>query len=228
MTDKPTITITENGPYIVTGSVPLDEQTIGTDADGGSEEWVKTSEYKSSPKMALCRCGESGNKPFCDGTHAKIGFDGREVANRAPYADQANVLHGPRYTLMDQRNLCATARFCDTHQTVWREVEKTDDPEVAAIFVDQIKDCVSGRLRVVDTQTGEVLEPPRAQRISTTQDPEEKCSGPLYVEGGIQLVSADGSDYEVRSRMALCRCGHSGNKPFCDGTHTKIGWSDRD
>lgn len=178
--------------------------------------------------MALCRCGESGNKPFCDGTHAKIGFDGREVANRAPYADQANVLHGPRYTLMDQRNLCATARFCDTHQTVWREVEKTDDPEVAAIFVDQIKDCVSGRLRVVDTQTGEVLEPPRAQRISTTQDPEEKCSGPLYVEGGIQLVSADGSDYEVRSRMALCRCGHSGNKPFCDGTHTKIGWSDRD
>lgn len=228
MTDAPKITVTENGPYEVTGSVTLDQQTIGTDADGGSEEWVKTSEFKSAPKVTLCRCGHSGHKPFCDGTHAKIGFDGTEVANRAPYAEQAEVHEGPRYTLMDQRNLCATARFCDTHQTVWREVYKTDDPEVAAIFLDQIKDCPSGRLTVKDTQTGEILEIPRAQRISTTEDPEEKCSGPLYVEGGIQLVAADGHEYEVRNRMALCRCGESGNKPFCDGTHIKIGFTDRD
>jgi CDGSH-type Zn-finger protein len=42
------------------------------------------------------------------------------------------------------------------------------------------------------------------------------------VRGGIAITSADGYTYEVRNRVTLCRCGHSKNKPFCDGTHSDI------
>ncbi len=222
------ITVTENGPYEVTGPAPLQEQTIAVNEAGESIAWEVTRRFDNEETYYLCRCGQSGDKPFCDSSHERCGFDGHETASREPYASQAERIEGPRFTLMDQEDLCALARFCDTHQTVWDEVDRTDDPAVAAIFLDQIKDCVSGRLVAIDTQTGEPVLPPRDARISVTQDPAEGCSGPIYVEGGIRVVSADGHDYELRDRMALCRCGQSGNKPFCDGTHVKIGWSDKD
>ncbi len=57
-----TITPSEDGPYLVSGPVKL------TDIDGR--------EIPHPDQMALCRCGHSNNKPFCDGTHLKIGFDG--------------------------------------------------------------------------------------------------------------------------------------------------------
>ncbi|RJY10112.1 iron-binding protein [Aurantiacibacter aquimixticola] len=220
------MTVTKDGPYKVEGRVPLIEQAIGVNAAGESINWQQTGDFESKPTMMLCRCGQSSNAPFCDGSHAEEGFDGTEVADRAPYEKQAKRMEGPRYTLLDQEDLCAIARFCDTHKTVWEEVEKTDDPEHAAIFLDQISNCVSGRLVAIDNETGEPVHAQRGQRISVTQDPAEECSGPLYVEGGLRVVSADGEDYELRNRMALCRCGQSGNKPFCDGSHMKGGWSD--
>ena len=51
-------------------------------------------------------------------------------------------------------------------------------------------------------------------------------NGPYWVRGGIPIESADGSTYEVRARMALCRCGHSRNKPFCDGSHVAARFKD--
>ena len=60
------ITVSKNGPYIVSGPVQL------VDADGTS--------YPAKAKMALCRCGASTTKPFCDGTHSKIGFLAAEQA----------------------------------------------------------------------------------------------------------------------------------------------------
>ena len=42
--------------------------------------------------------------------------------------------------------------------------------------------------------------------------------GPLWVRGGIPVMSADGKPYAIRNRVTLCRCGKSGNKPFCDGS----------
>ncbi|MEY2550988.1 MAG: hypothetical protein QOG12_1132 [Verrucomicrobiota bacterium] len=61
-----TIEIIENGPYIVTGQVEL--------KDGGGNV------YPEKKRMALCRCGASTTKPFCDGTHSKIGFQAAERA----------------------------------------------------------------------------------------------------------------------------------------------------
>jgi CDGSH-type Zn-finger protein len=51
-------------------------------------------------------------------------------------------------------------------------------------------------------------------------------NGPLRLEGDITLVDQEGRPFGLagRSAVALCRCGHSQNKPFCDGTHNKVGW----
>ena len=77
-----------------------------------------------------------------------------------------------------------------------------------------------------DTADGTPYEPVLDPAISLLEDPEEGVSGPLYVRGGIPLISADGSTYELRNRYALCRCGASRNKPFCDAMHVSIGFSD--
>lgn len=49
-------------------------------------------------------------------------------------------------------------------------------------------------------------------------------NGPLIVNGPVELKNADGQVYPAQKRMALCRCGASTEKPFCDGTHSKIGF----
>jgi CDGSH-type Zn-finger protein len=48
------------------------------------------------------------------------------------------------------------------------------------------------------------------------------------VKGGVQIKSSDGFVYEPRNRVTLCRCGQSGNKPFCDGTHISMKFNDGD
>ncbi len=51
-------------------------------------------------------------------------------------------------------------------------------------------------------------------------------NGSYLVEGPVRLVDADGNEYDLKGkqRFSLCRCGGSTNKPFCDGTHSKIGF----
>jgi len=72
------ITVRPNGPYRVEGSVKL------VDADG--HEW----DLSAKPAFSLCRCGASVNKPFCDGTHSKIGFQAAEAAVRKEQEAQAS------------------------------------------------------------------------------------------------------------------------------------------
>ncbi|MFB9269553.1 CDGSH iron-sulfur domain-containing protein [Bradyrhizobium erythrophlei] len=216
------VTVTRDGPYMVTGGVKLSEQIIATGPDGSSQAWIEKDLPETPPKFALCRCGQSNKKPFCDGTHATVGFDGTEVADRTPYRDQAKVFDGPSLALLDAEKLCAFARFCDPNGQVWSQVAQTDDPEVRATFVRQVHSCPSGRLVAWDKATGTALEPDLEPTIGLIEDPAEACSGPLWLRGGIAIISADGEAYEVRNRVTLCRCGESKNKPFCDGTHAAI------
>jgi CDGSH-type Zn-finger protein len=219
MPNSSKITVTKNGPYVVSGSVPLTVQTIGTNQKHESTEWVPGKDFPATAQYALCRCGGSKNKPFCDGTHAKIGFDGTETASRKPVMEQAEVIDGPTMQLADAQVLCAFARFCDPNGKVWNQVEKTDDSRTRAHFVHQVEMCPSGRLIAIEKETGNALEPELPESIGVVEDPAEECSGPLWVRGGIPLVSGDKTQYEVRNRMTLCRCGRSENKPFCNGAH---------
>jgi len=220
------VTVTENGPYLVTGDIPLAKQTIATDAEGGSETWQEGAPVAHRASYALCRCGASRTKPFCDGSHATVGFDGTETASREPYLDQAKGMEGPVLGLTDAESLCAFARFCDPNGQVWAQVERTDDPAIRETFVRQVNACPSGRLVAWDKSTGRAIEDELPISIGLVEDPEQQSSGPLWLRGGIPVVSVDGFQYEVRNRVTLCRCGASNNKPFCDGTHASIKFKD--
>jgi CDGSH-type Zn-finger protein len=152
------VVIMKDGPYVVTGNVSLTTQIIATDADGGSETWQEGETFSAPEKYALCRCGQSKSRPFCDGTHAKIGFGGTETASRASYAEQANAFDGPELRLTDVGSLCAFGRFCDPHGKVWNQVARTADPEVRATFIQQVENCPAGRLVAWDKETGKPVE----------------------------------------------------------------------
>ena len=70
------ITVRPNGPFRVEGPIKL--------IDGDGHEW----DLSGKPAISLCRCGGSTNKPFCDGTHSKIGFQAAEAAVAAADAQK--------------------------------------------------------------------------------------------------------------------------------------------
>src|SRR6185503_10383254 len=198
------VLVSEDGPYIVSGSLPLAKQTIKTDAEGGSESWEQGHVYDLQETYSLCRCGHSRTKPFCDGSHLRHHFDGSETASREPYLKQAEAMEGPSHALTDAQGLCAFARFCDTHGQIWNQVRHTGNPEVKENFLRQAGQCPSGRLVAWDRKTGKPIEPELPLSIGLIEDPAQGCSGPLWVRGGVQIESADGFKYEVRNRVTLC------------------------
>lgn len=220
------VVVTKDGPYLVSGGVPLAKQTIVSDSKGGSESWQQGKSYPTQETYALCRCGTSKNKPFCDGSHNQARFNGRETASREPYLKQAELMQGPGMLLTDAQALCAFARFCDTHGQVWNQVEHTDKASLRSDLIRQVGLCPSGRLVAWEKDQEDALEPELPVSIGLIEDPAQQCSGPLWLRGGIPVVAADGFEYEVRNRVTLCRCGQSQNKPFCDGSHAAIKFSD--
>jgi CDGSH-type Zn-finger protein len=223
---KARIVVSKDGPYVVQGSVPIQIQTITPNRDKFSWDWVAGKSFPSEEGTALCRCGQSKTKPFCDGSHAKARFDGTETALRDPYDAQAETTDGPTLKLQDAENLCAFARFCDPAGKIWSLIEQTDDRDARALTIREASYCPSGRLVVTDKATGKKIEPELPPSIGVVEDPALKCSGPLWVRGGIPIESADGKTYEVRNRVTLCRCGASQNKPFCNGAHASIKFKD--
>jgi CDGSH-type Zn-finger protein len=213
------ITIVEDGPYQVTGAVPLVRESIGANSAGDSVDWVEGEAPATRRAYQLCRCGHSATKPFCDGTHETIGFDGTETASRAPYDEQAGVMEGPALAMTDAESLCAFARFCDRDGNVWNTVSAVSSAPEKDAFVRQVGQCPSGRLRVIELSNGVAIEPELPPSVAVVADPAQGVAGPLWVRGGIEVVGADGLAYEVRNRVTLCRCGASRNKPFCDGSH---------
>jgi CDGSH-type Zn-finger protein len=223
---KMSITVTKDGPYTVSGGPPLSKQTIGSNSEGESVDWRPGEAIAARAPYFLCRCGQSARKPFCDGTHARIGFDGEETASRQPYAAQAQEIDGPALALTDAEPLCAFARFCDRDGKVWKSVAEARTSSAREAFAHQVGQCPSGRLVAWDLATRKPVEPQLPPSIILVEDPQQGVSGPIWVRGGIEVIAADGSAYEVRNRITLCRCGQSSNKHFCDGTHASVGFTD--
>lgn len=220
----PSIRVLKNGPYMVGGEVPIVRRTVETDEHGESVAWGDGEQLGTRPVASLCRCGASGGKPFCDGSHVGIRFDGTETASHAPYEEAAVAIEGPRVVLLDQAELCAEACFCAAKGKAWRLVHNDDDGS-AGIVIEESNLCPSGRFTAVDLD-GTVHEPALQPQIGLVEDPKADCSGPLWVQGGIPVTGADGQPYQTRNRVTLCRCGKSANKPFCDGTHIETGFDD--
>jgi CDGSH-type Zn-finger protein len=196
--------------------------------EGEPERWEKGKAYPAGANYALCRCGRSGNQPFCDGTHTRVRFDGTEQAGSKSYAELAEIIEGPDLDLADAESLCASARFCEPKGGTWRLTLKSGDPVKKKYAIQQACNCPSGRLVAYDKKTGEPIEPDLTPSLSLTEDPEAETSGPIWVKGGVTIESERGGVYETRNRVTLCRCGRSENKPFCDGSHIRAKFNDGD
>lgn len=222
------IKVVKNGPFIVSGTIPLIKLVLKTDEEGYPLEWIQKHKYPLQENYSLCRCGQSKNMPFCDGTHDKIDFQGLETASHDNYEVKAKITEGPNLILADNHKLCTHVGFCTRAGTIGFLVRNSDNPEYRQIAIEEASNCDSGRFVVYNKQTGHEIEPEFEPSIAVLEEPDKDVSGPLWVRGGIPIESADGFTYEIRNRVALCRCGKSLNQPFCDGTHITIYFNDGD
>jgi len=213
------IKIIKDGPYRVTGALPLYEQVIVTDEAGHTMELMDEKEYPLQESYTLCRCGLSKKKPFCDGTHRQVDFNGSETASRKPYLEKAEIVEGPDLKLTDAHEFCDHSRFCLRAGGIRDLIQKSDDTEARRTAIEEAMICPSGRLVLWDKKTGKPFEKEFEPSLVMINDSQKGCEGPIWVRGGIPIESEDGSMYESRNRVTLCRCGKSENKPYCDGSH---------
>jgi CDGSH-type Zn-finger protein len=217
--DGPRVEIQPDGPYRVHGVAVVRTAQVET-VYGEPVAWAPDDPIPHGHTVVLCRCGGSSTKPFCDDSHETNGFDGTEVADRRPYDARREVFEGTGVTLEDDISLCTDAGYCgDRFEHIWTMLDRTGDPEVRERVRTMTALCPSGRI-VTSLPDGDRDEPDLERSVAVIAD------GPLWVRGGVPVVAADGTTYEVRNRQTLCRCGSSMNKPFCDGSHKRVGFRD--
>jgi CDGSH-type Zn-finger protein/truncated hemoglobin YjbI/ferredoxin len=203
-----TVQSAPNGPYLVTNVPTL-------------TDWLGVS-LQPTAQTALCRCGASTIKPWCDGSHAQIGWEDAKSDQRVP--DGLDRYTGLGVTVADNRGTCAHSGFCtDRVPSVFR-TDKEPFVAPAGGRVDEIlraaRDCPSGALSAT-TDDGDPVgrsDSPREPAIEISKD------GPYRVTGSIELLDRDRrpeprNDGASLEHYSLCRCGKSQNKPFCSGMH---------
>lgn len=221
------ITVCEKGPYLVYGQPPLATQFILLNAEYESWTFEAGRRFPTAAEpTALCRCGASKRKPYCDGSHTTARWDPTLTARDERLLDEADETRGETLTLSDNAQYCVFARFCHAAGDAWTLTEHSDDPTARQLAIREASMCPGGRLTARDARTGEPYEPHYEPSLGLIEDPASGSSGGLWVRGGIPLRRETGQTYEIRNRMVLCRCGQSANKPYCDGTHAAIKWQD--
>lgn len=170
---------------------------------------------------ALCRCGGSAKKPYCDGTHRTNGFTSAKGEPRSP--DRVDSYRGRHITIHDNRSLCAHAGRCTDGLPATFRIDKEPfvdpDADAAARIVDIVGKCPSGALGYTlhDAAATEAPADPAPMIVVTP--------GPYAVVGRIDIDQPRNAGASP-VRCTLCRCGASRNKPFCDGSHWDIGFHD--
>ncbi len=211
----PGIQLQVNGPYLVTNAANLVNR-LGEP-------------MPTRPQMALCRCGASKIKPFCDGSHADISFTDGKDPKRVP--DQRDIHDGVGLTVLDNRGTCAHSGFCTDRLPsafhVGKEPFVTPSGARQDDVIRAVRSCPSGALsyavngREARDQVDQVREP----GIEISKD------GPYRITGGLPLLESDGRPVPrgqgaSLEHYSLCRCGHSQNKPFCSGMHWYVNFRD--
>ncbi len=203
------IDVLKDGPFIVDNLPKLSNS--------------KGSSLEIDDKIALCRCGASKNKPFCDGSHKDVGFSGERESNSSLNKERA--YEGKEITIHDNRTICCHAGECvsnlgsvfDVNNDPWINPDKATVEEVKSV----IKKCPSGALSysINDAQTRNFE---RSAEITIDKN------GPYNVVGNIKIDVSDELQPPAKEHYSLCRCGASKNKPYCDGSHADISFVDKD
>ncbi len=206
---RTTIRPEHNGPYIVRNLHKL------TNSKGES--------LPVRPIVALCRCGGSDIKPYCDGTHARIGFSSAKSPERTP--DRVDRYQGRDILVLDNRGTCCHFGNCTDHlpEVFHNKGEPfvTADGAAATAIVDIVRDCPSGAL-------GYIREGVRYDGEQRDEEIYVSHNASYYVRGGIELEGEPMNVGALAEHYALCRCGQSKNKPFCDGSHWYAKFTDDD
>ncbi|MFB4274409.1 ferritin-like domain-containing protein [Nonomuraea sp. MTCD27] len=223
--DGQRIVVLRDGPYVVYGGVPLRrKRKIVSEPEKNALTWQTGEPLETEDTYALCRCGHSGAKPFCDGTHAVIGFDGTESEVMRPYKELQHVHDGVGISAQRVGELCVHAAFCiGRTRPIAAMLADTGDSDVRSEVMGRIDHCPSGSYSYALERGGDTIEADLPRAVSVLEE-EDGLAGALWVTGGVPVVRSDGRPLETRNRVTLCRCGHSGNKPLCDGTHREIGF----
>jgi len=219
---KPKILTLTNGPYYLINNM---KANVVDNLQNPKGEPLST-----ISGIALCRCGASKNKPFCDGTHSIIGFSSVNKTlddNNKTFRDKRRDYVGKEITIHDNRKICSHAAECvkDLPSVFKLGNKPWVDPDGAETeqIIKTVQKCPSGALSF--SIDGVEFRNPSEQRNPMVT---VSKNGPFCITGGIELIGenirfGDGASLE---HYALCRCGASNNKPFCDGEHGRINFRD--
>ena len=222
---KPKISPLPNGPYYLVND--MEPKVVENLQNSKGEPLSMVS------GVALCRCGASNNKPFCDGTHATIGFSSENKIpgddnNGTEYKviDKRKSYIGKEITIHDNRKICSHASECvnnlssvfKLNSRPWINPDSARTDEI----IDTIRKCPSGALSY-SIDGIEYRDPNGSEPMVTVSK-----NGPYLIIGGIDLIGENikWGDGASKEHYTLCRCGASSNKPFCDGMHKTINFRD--
>ena len=140
---------------------------------------------------------------------------------------QTKTYKGPDFEVLWTPGSCIHSSVCwknlkpvfDPFRRPWIVLENGDRESIK----NQVLACPSGALQWVD-KTGDETHTSEPSAENDLLHIEQTTNGPLLVKGSFLLVSSDGKREVKENMTALCRCGASSNKPFCDGSHRKTGF----
>jgi CDGSH-type Zn-finger protein len=219
--EKPKILLLPNGPYYLLNDM---EPKVVENLQNSEGQPLSTLRG-----VALCRCGASKNKPFCDGTHGTIGFssENKTQDNGPIIKDKRKNYVGKEITIHDNRKICSHAAECVNNlpsvfkfnARPWINPDAADKQQI----INTIKKCPSGALGYSIDEV-EYKDQERMSMVTVSKD------GPYTITGVIDLIGDNIQFAEGFSKehYTLCRCGASNNKPFCDGMHITINFKDND
>lgn len=220
------ITIKAKGPYLAFGRPPLALQFIMPNDAGESWYFQEGKHFSTETEpTALCRCGASRRKPYCDGSHLHHEWSPELTAEPESLLDDAERLEGENISVTDNRRYCGFARFCEAAGGI-DALTGSDDVREQELAVREASMCPSGSLMAWSNRGRKPHEFRYEPSLGLIEDISTGSSGGLWVRGGIRIEREDGTQYEIRNRNILCRCGASSNKPYCDGTHVSVRWRD--
>ena len=139
------------------------------------------------------------------------------MANDKEYSnDEITVFWKPDICIHSAECVKGLPEVFDPNKKPWVNLKNSESKEIMAT----IDKCPSGALSYqVKNESNE-----ENSSIVSAANLNLLSNGPIIVEGDFKIFDVNGNEIETKSKIAICRCGASGNKPFCDGSHSKIGF----